>query len=331
MLSVETWLNQILPSRPLPSAEMASAYAPSNIALCKYWGKRPSEFNLPLTSSLSISLAHKGTTTILSVIEAEEDLAVLNGEVVAKTHPFYRRVTGFLDFFRPRNYAFKIITDSQVPIAQGLASSASGFAALTLALDGLFGWQLPLKTLSMIARIGSGSACRSLWHGFVLWQAGSAEDGSDSFAEPLEASWPELRVGLLVHSHQAKAVSSREGMIHTQSTSPFFSAWPALVNADLASLEKSIADKNFTLLGSTAEANAEAMHALMQTARPALVYSTPETLRLKEAVWALRKTGLEIYFTQDAGPNLKLLFLRENTHHVVAAFPEVEIIDPFSL
>src|SRR3990167_3164180 len=181
-----------------PDESLVSAYAPSNIALVKYWGKRNTELNLPVTSSLSISLAHRGVTTSLKLNEEKSDTLIINGKHESLDSSFGKRLIAFLDLFRPKNKSFYVITQSNLPIAAGLASFAAGFAALTLALNLLFNWHLSDQELSIIARLGSGSAERSLWNGFVEWHKGTKENGSDSFAEPLDITWPELRIGLLI-------------------------------------------------------------------------------------------------------------------------------------
>ena len=226
--------------------------------------------------------------------------------------------------------SFKINTRSNLPIAAGLASSASGFAALVKALDQLFSWNLSLKDLSILARLGSGSASRSLWHGFVKWHAGVREDGMDSFAELVDIIWPELCVGLLVLDHKEKPISSREAMKISVESSPLYNSWQQLAINDLAKLEVALKTKDFSLLGATSEANALAMHAVMLASRPAIMYQNADTINMVKKIWQLRcGNNIEVYFTEDAGPNLKLLFLYKDFDVIKEAFPEVELIRPF--
>ena len=186
----------------------SSAFAPSNIALCKYWGKRSVELNLPVNSSLSISLGNKGAFTKVSLINHRQDLVLVNNHPTDPKDQFYVKLVKFLDLFREQlpdqHTAFKVDTYANIPIAAGLASSACGFAALVKALDQLFGWNYSLKQLSILARLGSGSACRSIFNGFVKWHKGILADGTDSFAEPLEQSWTDLCIGLLIVSQHEK-------------------------------------------------------------------------------------------------------------------------------
>lgn len=317
-------LGERLHSAPLHSS--AKAFAPTNIALCKYWGKRDQELNLPVTSSLSISLGEKGSTTELIVSNDNHDVIYLNDQPIELFSSFGKRLTEYLSLFRKQGVPHFIIrTTSNIPVAAGMASSASGFASVIQALNQLFGWELTLKELSILARLGSGSACRSLWTGFVEWHEGVREDGMDSHGEPFEETWPELCVGLLTISSQEKAIGSREAMQRTLTTSPLYSAWPAKVSQDLIALKQAIMTRDFYQLGCTAESNALAMHATMLSAWPPILYCLPETITMMQKIWQLRHDGLPVYFTQDAGPNLKLLFLRENTAEVQKFFPGVEL------
>lgn len=314
----------------------ATAFAPSNIALCKYWGKKSLNLNLPINSSLSVSLSNKGATTSVSLINSDEDVVILNNNQVDNGSNFYKKIVKFLRLFKnqlPSNKtAFQVVTNSNLPIAAGLASSACGFAALVKSLDKLFNWNLPLKDLSILARLGSGSACRSLFDGFVKWHAGVRPDGSDSFAESLNVSWPEFCIGLLIFDQKEKYLSSREAMLLSVETSPLYAVWPELAAQDLTVIESAINNQDFVLLGQTAEANALAMHSVMLSARPAIMYSNSETINNIQKIWDIRrKHNLELYFTQDAGPNLKLLFLSKDIAIIKQLFPKVEIIQPFNV
>jgi len=307
-----------------------SAFAPANIALCKYWGKRDIELNLPVTSSLSVSLGEKGAHTTVSLINASEDKIRINEEDITLDTQIAKRLIEFLDLFRSNTEMhFAIDTKINIPMSAGLASSACSFAALIQALDQLFSWQLDRINLSILARLGSGSACRSLWDGFVKWHAGKEEDGMDSFAELLPYEWPHLCVGLLVISDQPKPISSREAMQKTVNTSCYYKSWPEKVKTDLEVLQEAIASRDFDLFGSVAESNALAMHASMLTANPPILYWLPETVAMMHQIWKKRAEGLPIYFTQDAGPNLKLLFLKTDIEQVKKTFPEIKIIMPF--
>lgn len=308
----------------------AKAFAPSNIALCKYWGKRNQELNLPMTSSLSISLGKKGVTTEVTVIDSHCDVIHLNNTPIDLFSPFGKRLLEFLSLFRKtEDFHFEINIQSNIPIAAGLASSASGFAAFVLVLNDLFAWNLPKKDLSILARLGSGSASRSIWDGFVEWHVGVREDGLDSHGESILETWPDLCVGLLILNDKEKSISSKEAMQRTVTTSGLYSAWPSKVNKDLSFLKQAITMRDFELFGKTAESNALTMHAMMQSAWPPIIYTLPETLYAMQKIWELRREGLALYFTQDAGPNLKLLFLKNDIETIHNHFPTMDAIDIF--
>ena len=325
----QQFVKSVIGDRQEPQTIQASAYAPANIALIKYWGKRNTELNLPVTSSLSISLANKGTTTTLKATSEGQDKIILNQQVLDLSHPFVTRLHNFLNLFRLPQHSFTITTESSIPIASGLASSASGFAALTLALNQLYGWNLTAPQLSLLARLGSGSACRSLWHGFVEWQCGDQDDGLDSYGSLLEIEWPELCIGLMIFDEQEKAISSRQAMLQTVTTSLFYKTWPQIVKNDLEQIRPALAAQDLHSMGKIAEANAIAMHATMLTARPSICYHQAKTMELMHRVWQLRAQGLAVYFTQDAGPNLKLIFEKHLASEIQKLFPGCEIVEPF--
>lgn len=322
---------QILAGKQCIPTVSAVASAPANIALAKYWGKRNTELNLPITGSLSIALGKYGATTEIAP-NTTEDVFFLNGKVQALDTEFSIRLQQFLDLFRPHpHFYFTVKTHSEIPIAAGVASSAAGFAALTRALNDFFTWNLSDTLLSLLARIGSGSACRSLWQGFVEWQVGSRADGMDSFAQPILSDWYDLRLGLLLFNTQKKVIGSRQAMQQTVQSSPFYREWPEQVANAIQALQHAIHTQDFILLGKTAEQNALAMHATMLTSEPAICYWQPETVLGMQKVWQARHEGLPVYFTQDAGPNLKLLFLDEHRTQIQDIFPEVIIINPWDI
>ena len=313
----------------MPIKSFGQAFAPSNIALCKYWGKRNLELNLPFTSSLSISLHNKGANAKISSSPNRHHRLIINNNSLNLKSDYAQLLLAFLKkftFFSIK--AFYLQLDFNIPVAAGLASSACGYAAIVKAMNNFFGWQLDGKILSILARLGSGSACRSIFEGFVQWYCGTDPNGMDSYAEPLNENWPELCIGIYIVSSQKKTISSREGMKRTVATSALYKAWPQKVNDDLLHLKRAITQKDFSLLGRISESNALAMHATMLAAWPPLMYSSPETIQLIQKIWMLREKGLEIYFTQDAGVNIKLLFLMRDIEKVSHHFPSLEVILP---
>ncbi len=323
-------VNRLLADRPEAPQREADVFAPANIALCKYWGKRDTELNLPVTDSLSLSLGSLGSHCKMAFQDGPADRVQLNGTRLPPEHPFVSRLSRFLDLFRAdQQRRFRIETVNTIPTAAGFASSASGFAAIVKALDALHGWQLDERSLSILARLGSGSASRSLWQGFVHWHAGRDTDGMDCFAEPIAEHWPDLRIGLLILNRGHKATGSTEAMRRTVETSALYAAWPAQVANDLAAIRQAIRDRDFAALGAAAEANALAMHATMMAARPPVLYWQPESVAAMQRVWYARAEGLPVYFTMDAGPNLKLLFRESDRETVELRFAGLITANPW--
>lgn len=306
----------------------ASAQAQPNIALIKYWGKRDAALNLPLVGSLSITLQALWTRTRVRFDAARRhDTVILNGRPVASTTAAAQRVVAALDLLRARaatDWRADVSSENNFPTAAGLASSASGFAALVVA--GARALRLPLDapTLSRLARRCSGSAARSIFGGFVEWQQGTRADGADSVARPLLAPdrWP-LQVAIVITSTQPKETGSRAGMNHVVQTSPFLDAWVAGQAADLAEARQAITRRDFEALADVAEHNCLKMHALIMASRPGLIYWGSATLAALHCVRALRRRGVPVFFTIDAGPQLKAVCLPEALESVVAALQAV--------
>lgn len=321
----------LLPKQIQKPKEQGYGEAPVNIALIKYWGKRCPLLNLPVTDSLSVTVPDTLTKTVIRAIDGPCDKISLNQTIMQNNSSFYKRTCQFLDLFRNEKLPFfEIETQNSVATAAGLASSASGFAALVLALNDLFQWQLSLKHLSILARMGSGSACRSFWPGFVHWHAGMEENGMDSFAEPLAQTWPDLMLALVIVNQSQKPISSRDAMQQTVRTSPLYEAWPNTVAKHLIELKQAIAQKDFAHFGQVAEQQALAMHATMLASWPSIDYRLEATLASIHRVYELRQAGVPVYFTQDAGPNIKLLFEARHQAEILQVFPAA-IVKPLFL
>ena len=192
MLTKSEFVKHILKGHTPAVKEKATAFAPANIALVKYWGKRDSQLNLPVTDSLSIDLGNLGTETTIEHSPDGHDAVILNGNKLGQDDAFAIKVINFVDLFREtlnqaatNQSALTITTNNNIPTGAGVASSASGFAALTKALDQFFGLGLSGRELSLLANLGSGSASRSIFKGFVYRHAGVDPEGMDSYSEPL--------------------------------------------------------------------------------------------------------------------------------------------------
>ena len=211
----------------------------------------------------------------------------------------------------------RIDTRNAFPTAAGLASSASGFAALSLAISRYFELSADLEQLSALARQGSGSAARSLHGGFVEWQRGSREDGSDSTAQCLAPpDWWDLFVHIAVRGEGPKAVGSREAMLRSEATSPFLPGFVQGQDEDLRQARDALRARDFESLAEVAERSCLKMVAIWLTSSPPLHYWLPGTLHLVRAVPEWRREGLAVFFTTDAGPHGKVLCTRRHADQV---------------
>jgi diphosphomevalonate decarboxylase len=301
------------------------ARACSNIALVKYWGKRDAALNLPAAGSLSLTLGALTTTTSVTVDPRQpEDTLELDGAPADAT-----RVSAFLDLVRARSLRrerARVVSANDFPTGSGLASSASGFAALAMAACKAYGLNLPRRELSILARRGSGSAARSIFGGFVAMHAGTREDGQDAHAEPVGEAWDLRMVVAVVDGGQQKDVSSRDGMTHTAATSPLYAGWLATVPGDLVAARRAIATRDLEALGAVAEASAMAMHASAIAARPSVIYWSGVTVEALRLVRELRSQGTGVWATVDAGPHVKALCASADAEWVstnLAALPGV--------
>jgi diphosphomevalonate decarboxylase len=299
---------------------MITARACANIALVKYWGKRDAALNLPATGSLSLTLAALVTETSVGFDGAlAHDELVLDGTTVPAD-----RVSPVLDLVRAQTGTTtraRVTSRNQFPTASGLASSASGFAALALAASRAAGLSLGTRELSILARRGSGSAARSIFGGFVRMHAGTRDDGSDAFAQPIDNPLVERArmVIAIVGGGAPKTHGSRDAMEHTAATSPYYASWIAQVPRDLAAAEQALARGDLEALGDITEANALAMHASAIAARPPVIYWQPATLAVLAAVRELRARGIAAWATMDAGPHVKVLTTVSDASQVATA------------
>ncbi len=276
-------------------AHSTTARAHPNIALLKYWGKQDAPGNLPAAPSLSITLDTLCTTT--RVQDARTDSFSLNGAAVADA----RIGATLADWRRDHDIPpLAIDTRNSFPTAAGLASSASGFAALATAVDAHCGLGLSIGERSALARRGSASAARSMYGGFVTltgphWQA-SQLMGADV--------WP-LAVIVAITSTTPKTVSSREGMAISRRSSPYFDAWVAATAGDFPTMRDTVLRRDFRRLAELSEASCLRMHGLMLSGDPALLYWNAGTMNCIRALRDLRESGCNVFFTVDAGPQVK--------------------------
>ena len=310
------------------SAEVrkAKVRARSNIALVKYWGKRDKALNTPAVGSISITLNKLWTDTEVRFDPAlGADRLELDGKSRAEQ---LARVSECLDLLRDiagiSTFA-EVVSSNNFPTGAGLASSASGFAALVGAAAAALDLDCSLKELSILARRGSGSAARSLFGGYVEMHKGVAVDGSDSFAEPLAPAeaWP-LQVLVAITTRSEKAVGSGPGMAMSAATSPYYPQWVETHPQDLAIAREAIVNQDFQLLARVAESSCLKMHAAAMSTEPPLIYWNGATVECLQRIRALRADGVPVFFTIDAGPQVKAVCLPTAADQVKAALVELE-------
>lgn len=285
----------------------ATAIAYPNIAFIKYWGNRDDELRLPANPSLSMNLGDLHTTTTVSFEEGlEKDEVIIDDQPAEEAAR--GRVSTHLDLVRHQaglRIAARVVSRSNFPAGVGIASSASGFAALTVAACTAAGLDLTEAELSALARRGSGSACRSVPAGYTEWRMGRGNATSFAHSVAPPSHW-DLRDVVVVVSREHKAVGSSRG--HGLAiSSPLHAARVLAVPAMLAACKRALLARDLEAMGVLIEEDAIMMHAVMMTSRPALYYWTPATVEVIQAVQNWRADGLPVYFTIDAGPNVHLI------------------------
>lgn len=306
----------------------ATAQSNANIAFIKYWGNLDNELRLPSNSSISMNLGGLYTqTTVIWDESMENDQLILNGE--EQTGQALQRVSTHLDALRQRKnitgYA-QVSSVNNFPIGAGIASSAAAFAALTTASLSAAGIMLTERELTTLARLGSGSASRSIPAGFVEWHMGQTHE--ESYAESIASPdhWDIVDV-VAVISKQHKAVESREGHQLAQS-SELQACRIANAQERLAICKKAILEHDFNSFAEIVEHDSNLMHAVMMTSRPPLFYWHPFSLAIMQQVRELRADGLQVCYTLDAGPNVHCICVRNHVPQVIDAFRNTsELLD----
>ena len=301
----------------------ATAKAQPNIALIKYWGKRDVARNLPAVGSISMTLADLYTTMSVEFDDSlQHDALFVNGEPNTSMLP---RISRCLDnVVGAGRDGARVTSESNFPIAAGLASSASCFAALVVAADAASGANHSSAELASLAGRASGSAARSLLGGFVELQ----NDGDGIAVSRLCAGddWP-LTVVVAITVSGPKDVGSSEAMELSRKTSPFYERWVAHQEADLNEAREAIEKRDFSRLAAIAEHNCLKMHSVMWGSRPPMVYWNATTLACMETVRQMQADGVPVFFTIDAGPQLKAVCdpgAASTVHGKLAATPGVE-------
>ncbi|XP_075694468.1 diphosphomevalonate decarboxylase isoform X2 [Rhinoderma darwinii] len=332
----------------------ATCTAPVNIAVIKYWGKRNEELILPINSSLSVTLHQdqlKTTTTVAASRDFTEDRIWLNGKEDNISHP---RLQSCLREIRRlarkrrssggsrEDSASRILNDkvhicsvNNFPTAAGLASSAAGYACLVYSLAKLYGVE---GELSEIARQGSGSACRSMYGGFVQWVMGEREDGKDSLAQLVEPEthWPELRILILVASAEKKHVGSTAGMQTSVETSPLLKLRAeSVVPGRMVEMIEAIKKKDFEAFGQLTMKDSNQFHATCLDTYPPIFYLNQVSHRIISLVHRYNTYygQTKVAYSFDAGPNAVIFTLEPTVNEFVeivkSSFPPESNGDPY--
>ncbi|CAG58241.1 uncharacterized protein GVI51_C03421 [Nakaseomyces glabratus] len=317
---------------------VASTTAPVNIATLKYWGKRDAKLNLPTNSSISVTLAQEDLRTLTSAAtssEFKEDKLWLNGKEESLSSERTQNCLADLRALRRQleekdsslppmsQWKLHIVSENNFPTAAGLASSAAGFAALVMAIAKLYELPQSASDISKIARKGSGSACRSLFGGYVAWEMGEKADGSDSKAvevAPLE-HWPNMKAAVLVVSADKKDTPSTSGMQLTVNTSDLFKERITnVVPKRFEAMKKAILDKDFPTFAELTMKDSNSFHATCLDSFPPIFYINDTSKKIIKLCHLINEFYGEtiVAYTYDAGPNSVLYYLEENEEKLFA-------------
>ncbi|MEM3374335.1 MAG: diphosphomevalonate decarboxylase [Candidatus Woesearchaeota archaeon] len=293
----------------------ATAIANSNIAFLKYWGKKDDSLNIPMNPSISMTLDENiSTKTFVEFTkELNEDEFYLNN--IKQEGEKLDRVKNFLDIVRKKaniSLKAKIISENNFPTASGIASSASGFAALAAASTKALNLKITLKELSSLARLGSGSACRSIYGGFVEWQNEYATQIKD------EKHWPEIRDIIVLISNDEKKINSRQGMKFTKETSKKYQERLKSINLIYFKIKRAIINKDFINLAEAIMKESDNLNECFLDTIPKLDYLNDKSYEIIKLIKQINSKIIKAAYTFDAGPNAHIITLEKY-------LPEIEI------
>ncbi|ALR30869.1 diphosphomevalonate decarboxylase [Chryseobacterium sp. IHB B 17019] len=320
--------------------QMVSESCPSNIALIKYWGKYDNQ--IPANPSISYTLNHCKTNTVMEFL-ADENFSVQtflagNEEVkfAEKIEKYFKNIEQYLPWILKGRYIIK--TENTFPHSSGIASSASGFGAIAkclIKLDEVFSGELSeeesLRKASFLARLGSGSACRSLYNGLVVWGESQIKGSSDLFA----VKYPDDEIHeifknfndwvLLIHEGQ-KSVSSTVGH-GLMNTNPYAERRFQEARENFEPMKKILKSGDIQGFIKLVEHEALTLHAMMMMSDPAFILMKTGTLEVINKIWDFRnETALPLFFTLDAGANVHLLFPNDGNEEKIKSFIETNLL-----
>jgi len=293
--------------------------ATSNIAFIKYWGRRNHELNLPYNSSISMTLDENlsATTSVEFSNSFKEDMLIIDGKRQdlnfqrSEKASYLRRALEHARKTAGLNAHALVVSENNFPSGTGLASSAAGAAALSLAIVKALDLKIDTREISKIARQVSGSGCRSLHGGIVKWHRGTHHDGSDSFAEQLfdTSYWPELIDLVAIVTTSSKKVSSSEGHTLTPRTSRLYDLRPKIAEAEAKKAETAIRNRDFNLLAEIVMRDSNNLHAVCLDSWPPIIYLNDVSRAIIYAIHELNENyGKNVAaYTFDAGANAHII------------------------
>lgn len=302
----------------------ATAVSPANIAFIKYWGKRNPKINLPYNNSISMNLSNCITTTTVEYLSnLKSDKITINGKKAEGEQA--KRVSDFLGMIRKRykvKLHAKVVSENNFPTKAGIASSAAGFSALALAATAAAGLKLKTKELSILARIGSGSASRSVIDGFAEWRAGTNSKNSYSYKIADVDHWDILDIVAVV-AKEKKKVGSTQGHAAVL-TSPYYQARQKELPKRLKDLKKALLAKDFKNFGKLLEEEAVSLHVIATTSKPPVYYWNRVTIDIMKKLIDWREEGVYAYFTMDAGPNVHVICRQKDAKKVNSRLKKID-------
>ncbi len=300
-----------------------TAISPANIAFIKFWGKKDPELNLPFNNSISMNLDGCLTTTTVEFSPRfSTDEVFIDGRKVRGEKK--ERVIKILNIVRKKSSLFwnsKVFSKNSFPSSSGIASSASAFSALALAASKSAGLNLTQKEISILARLGSGSASRSIIDGFAEWLKGRSSNSSYAIQIAPPTYW-DIRDIVAVVENKAKRVSSTQGHQLAQ-TSPFFKTRLRLLPERIKLFKEAFFKKDFEKFGEILEQEAVELHTIAMTSRPCIFYLNSGSLVVIERVRRWRKEGILCYFTLDAGANVHVICLAKDAKKINARLKRI--------
>lgn len=307
-----------------------TAEATPNIAIIKYWGKRDEKLILPQESSISVTLDRLKTRTTAAFCDKfKEDEIWINNKKLTTAEELERALPqlNFIREIAKTDMKAKIVSYNIVPTAAGLASSGSGLCALAVAATKALNIDVDIKQLSIICRRGSGTACRSVYGGFVEWLKGEKQDGSDSYAVQIsdENYWPDFRIVIGIVESKEKKVKSRAGMKQTVATSVLYPSRLSYLPRILEDTKRAIIERNLEKICNIAMRESNNMHATMLDTWPPITYLNDISKEVIYAVHEFNQNGIKAGYSFDAGPNPTIFTIEKYAKEVEKILKECDI------